>query len=111
MNLKVEVYGVEKLKRFFSRGGRRMGSEVLQCPLCKEYPRHTYRSGLYWCDTQGCPLKRFKVTQRHWNQLVSAILRFGMDKYNELIMAVETKYPEETRHETALRYIREAEAR
>ena len=31
------------------------------------------------------------------------------NKYNELIMAVETKCPGETRHQTALRYIRQAE--
>jgi hypothetical protein len=31
------------------------------------------------------------------------------DKYNELIMAVESKHEGETRHETALRYIRERE--
>jgi len=30
-------------------------------------------------------------------------------KYNKLIMAVETKYPGETRHETALRYIKDRE--
>lgn len=30
-------------------------------------------------------------------------------KYNELLMAVERKHPEETRHETALRYIKEVE--
>ena len=29
--------------------------------------------------------------------------------YHELIMEVASKYPNETRHETALRYIREAE--
>ena len=29
--------------------------------------------------------------------------------YSELIYAVERKFPNETRHETALRYIREAE--
>ena len=29
--------------------------------------------------------------------------------YQELIMAVEKKYPGESRHATALRYIREAE--
>lgn len=33
------------------------------------------------------------------------------EKYRELIMAVESKYPTETRHETALRYIHEAENR
>lgn len=30
-------------------------------------------------------------------------------KYNELIMAVARKFPNETRHQTALRYINEAE--
>lgn len=32
-----------------------------------------------------------------------------MEKYYELIMAVESKFPNETRHETALRYIKERE--
>jgi len=32
-------------------------------------------------------------------------------KYNELVMAVVRKFDNETRHETALRYIREAEER
>lgn len=32
-------------------------------------------------------------------------------QYFELIMAVERKFPDETRHQTALRYIREAEQR
>lgn len=31
-------------------------------------------------------------------------------KYNELIMAVGNKYPGETRHQTALRYIQERES-
>ncbi|HAR37923.1 MAG TPA: hypothetical protein DCS09_04735 [Porphyromonadaceae bacterium] len=30
-------------------------------------------------------------------------------KYNELVMAVSRKFPGETRHQTALRYIRQAE--
>ena len=30
--------------------------------------------------------------------------------YNQLLYAVGTKYPDETRHETALRYITEAES-
>jgi hypothetical protein len=29
--------------------------------------------------------------------------------YNELLYSVETKFPDETRHETALRYIQNAE--
>jgi hypothetical protein len=31
------------------------------------------------------------------------------EKYNELLMAVSNKYPSETRHQTALRYIKNAE--
>lgn len=31
------------------------------------------------------------------------------EKYDELIMAVESKYKGETRHETALRYIKQFE--
>jgi hypothetical protein len=31
------------------------------------------------------------------------------EKYHELLMAVERKFPGESRHQTALRYIRRAE--
>jgi len=33
------------------------------------------------------------------------------EKYNELLLAVASKFPGETRHQTALRYIMESEAR
>lgn len=33
------------------------------------------------------------------------------EKYFELLYSVETKYPSESRHQTALRYIRRGEAR
>lgn len=33
----------------------------------------------------------------------------GLELYNQLLFAVATKHPDETRHETALRYIRQAE--
>lgn len=42
-------------------------------------------------------------------QLASAEQRVA--EYNELIYAVQTKHPDETRHQTALRYIRNAENR
>jgi len=32
-----------------------------------------------------------------------------LQKYNELIMAVQNKWPNQTRHETALKYIMQAE--
>lgn len=36
-------------------------------------------------------------------------LKKTAEKYNELLMAVEKKHKAETRHETALRYIKECE--
>lgn len=36
-------------------------------------------------------------------------LKQTTEKYNELLMAVEKKYKTETRHETALRYIKKHE--
>ena len=49
--------------------------------------------------------------------LVDALKKLSMEcediqaKYNELLFSVGNKFPNETRHETALRYIREAENR
>lgn len=39
-----------------------------------------------------------------------AELRRDAERYNELLLAVERKFPDETRHQTALRYIKSAEA-
>ncbi|RLC23193.1 MAG: hypothetical protein DRH56_07865 [Deltaproteobacteria bacterium] len=53
------------------------------------------------------------VTVGIWCDELSRRLR-GHDRdrlYNELLMAVETKHPGESRHQTALRYIRNAESR
>lgn len=44
-------------------------------------------------------------------ELVAAVeLEQLREKYSELIMAVCARFPDETRHETALRYIRDREA-
>lgn len=45
------------------------------------------------------------------DELIAEIkdLQATRDSYFELIGAVGNKYPDETRHETALRYIRQAE--
>ena len=37
-------------------------------------------------------------------------LQSRLEKYDELLYAVGTKYPDESRHQTALRYIRKAES-
>lgn len=44
------------------------------------------------------------------NEMVSA-LTSETKKYNELLMAVASRHSNETRHDTALRYIKSAEAR
>lgn len=46
------------------------------------------------------------VTEAERDQLMQRLRA-----YQELIYAVESKYPDETRHQTALRYIRQREAR
>lgn len=50
-----------------------------------------------------------KVSADLWNALSEAVRL--LDEANELLMAVERKFPGESRHQTALRYIREAESR
>ena len=42
-------------------------------------------------------------------EFLEANLKDRDEKYSELIMAVESKRPNQTRHETALSYIRNAE--
>ena len=45
------------------------------------------------------------------NELLYARVAELEAQYGELIFAVATKYPDETRHQTALRYIQQAENR
>ena len=51
---------------------------------------------------------------RQWRELeletLLASYKDDREKYNELILAVGRIYPNETRHESALRYLREREA-
>ena len=64
-------------------------------------------------------LKKYPLLCVHWDTTNKCKRLFcigkieGHDRYEkryyELIMAVGNKYPNETRHETALRYIRSAE--
>ena len=46
----------------------------------------------------------------YYKPLARDLAEFSL-KYQELLAAVVTKHPGETRHETALRYIQEAESR
>jgi len=49
------------------------------------------------------------LPKAHWSFINEVINLSNNEKYQELIMAVERKYPDESRHEVALRYIRAME--
>jgi hypothetical protein len=53
----------------------------------------------YGCDTEDCGNCPYRLGN----------LLARVKKYDELIFAVESKFPKESRHETALRYIKEGE--
>lgn len=76
---------------------------VSGCHDCP-YRAWTIKSIVYHCDK----LKSDVVTNT-WDTLPDNC-PLEEDKYYELLYAVGTKYPNESRHETALRYIKEAEA-
>ena len=82
-----------------------------RCKRCaREYGRKVRGWGdAAWILVWRTPLKRLRAL-RHWS---TAAWCNGdtAKKYNELLYAVARKYTGETRHETALRYIREAESR
>lgn len=66
----------------------------------------------YYCERPECVraqrdelVKRFVETSN--SEVVQALVR---EKYDELLLAVERKYPNESKHKTVLRYIREAES-
>lgn len=65
-----------------------------------------------WCINEGADDdSTWHVTTREAEQIGILAPTFDQlhKKYYELIMAVEQKHPNESRHETALRYIRERE--
>ena len=65
-----------------------------------------------WCAPNANDLYRVaRLAFNLWlsNHELETKVKELEDAYNELIYAVGTKYPDETRHQTALRYIRKAE--
>jgi len=54
---------------------------------------------------------KMRESQNEWDKKNHPFLKLKeiQDKYNELIMAVAKKFPNELRHQTALRYINERE--
>ena len=76
------------------------------CSNCGD-PIPTLENLLYQIDRQsigflsGCPLCREGKLKEEIDELKK--------KYGELLFAVSIKHPDESRHETALRYIQQAE--
>lgn len=73
---------------------------------CVTFNQRTLRKSLEWLEG--------KMVE-HWNARSlpptdAPRVRELQAKYNELLFAVARKHPGESRHETALRYIRNAEA-
>jgi hypothetical protein len=66
----------------------------------------THRDDLLW---QCAELKRAYDAILDDCRIQEERIKVLEDKYNELILSVGNKYPNESRHETALRYIRNAE--
>ena len=58
-------------------------------------------------DKNGMGFIGFVPSKQEKDQ--EALHNFYQGKYNELLFAVCRKFPGESRHQTALRYIREAE--
>lgn len=81
--------------------------EQLAVEFCPHAPETAIANYRYKYDCRLCladAIRQAIAETREENKQV-------LEKYNELIMAVAQKWPNETRHETALRYIREREER
>lgn len=93
-----------------------MSDGLKACPFCgysanlSEIPTGADSHYLYFVECTKCPATidmentKDKIIKA-WNTRADP----KQEKYQELIMAVERKHPNETRHETALRFITEAE--
>jgi len=73
---------------------------------------HISESGSPYHDVDaGCRHCNARLTEEEVNARLNGweAVKAREEAYQELIYAVETKHESETRHQTALRYIREAE--
>ncbi len=60
---------------------------------------------------QGSPHQNKKSIEGQTANIMTKAEKLTIGKYYELLHYVETKYPDESRHDTALRYIKERESR
>ena len=107
-------------------GNTEQAKELLPCPFCDRAVEIEANDASY-CESDpewliGCCGTMYGATKdilrAEWNtRAETAAIRAERDEalrvlradYDELLMAVEHKYPNETRHQTALRYIEQAE--
>jgi len=99
----------DEARRFGEEAGQRYNALLIAscdvtCAFCgATYPRGTPRHG------DGALADHIKVCLKHPMREAEAALRERDGRYHELLYAVGHKFPDESRHDTALRYIRQAE--
>ena len=71
-----------------------------------------WKSGAFSATVYIAPQNKFypKERKEKFKLDLDKIIEEAKAKYTELLMAVENKYPNESRHDTALRFIREAQS-
>ena len=73
--------------------------------LAKDELKHKEELRAYWKELNDFIATLLSSRDTYWKERVESEQR----KYNELLLAVGNKYEGETRHQTALRYIQNAE--
>ena len=68
------------------------------------------RAAIQKANNEADHLRQRLILAEHHANVMKAMAEVAVQKYDELLFAVERKFPGESRHETALRYIRAAEA-
>lgn len=83
--------------------------DFTDCEKWKELDCCQFRADIFLKPTCYRPLKSKTetVAEAPCSAELDAKLAGMKENYTELLMAVESKYPGETRHDTALRYIKE----
>jgi hypothetical protein len=95
----------EALREHAMREVQRLGQEIEQEPVAYinvEKRRLEFAEPMVWHTPTVVKLERIPLYTHQRKSLSD-------DLYNELMFAVGNKYPNETRHQTALRYILQAE--
>ena len=95
----------EALRENAMREVQRLGQEIEQEPVAYinvEKRRLEFAEPMVWHTPTIVKLERIPLYTHQRKSLSD-------DLYNELLFAVGNKYPNETRHQTALRYILQAE--